>query len=461
MRICSRRVAALITHTWIVDRAACLKSEATTHARARPEAGKQRISGQVPLRTVVRPPVYLPCPCAFSCELVAQQNSPNAHTTHQPTASSTEIMACEIGNSPFDSGFDDNWMKSEHDNPGLSSISDFNSNFEHAGETINPSLAYSTPSTPQNSNQHAYGFNDTTANADLSQTLSPHPMYEAYPSTFNNASNTPYFSSVDLNRSAFYQPSLLRNEHHSHRRSVSEPPGTLDHSPVTFHRDDHYLGAPVRAKATALKSLPKHKSHRNHPYPVSASARKAARSRPQSHSHLQQQAEEHPSHRPGMQRAQTQPVRHYQQHAPTSAPMISPQQFTSMSPEHLQQAMNTPPPPAHMMAGSPFMQSTSRVCTPTPIDPSLSESPLPIKRMKKETMLNIPMTVDELQAMIFNTVQKAVGGNGARTNVGNVEQEQEKTEEDAAEEHLVSPKAVQIEDVEDDDADIGVFHAEE
>ena len=374
-------------------------------------------------------------------------------------------MACEVGKSPFaDSAFDDSWLNSDHDNANMNAISDFNNNFEdQGGDTINPSLTYSTPSTPQASNQHDYTFNDATANADLNQTLSPQPMYEAYPSSFNNASSTPYFPSVEMNSGAFYQPSLLRNEVHSHRRSVSEPPGMPDHSPVTFHRDEHYLGAPVRAKGTTLKSLPKHKNNRSHPYPYPASAKKAARQQPQPHSPSQPQAMEQHTRRPVSQRAQTQPVRHYQQHAPTSAPMMSPQQFTSMSPVQMQQAniMHTPPPPAHMMTGNPFAQSTSRVCTPTPIDPSLSESSTPTRSTKRETILNIPMTVDELQAMIFKTVQNAVGSKNVPLNVESATQEQDSSNAGAEEEQLVSPKAVQIEEVEDVDADIGVFKVEE
>lgn len=113
-----------------------------------------------------------------------------------------------------------------------------------------------------------------------------------------------------------------------------------------------------------------------------------------------------------------------------------------------------------MMSGNPFSQSTSRVCTPAPIDPSLSESPTATRSKKRETILNIPMTVDELQAMIFKTVHNAVGSKGERWNVESGEQEQEKQKENADEEQLISPKAVQIEEVEDADADVGVFKNE-
>ena len=114
-----------------------------------------------------------------------------------------------------------------------------------------------------------------------------------------------------------------------------------------------------------------------------------------------------------------------------------------------------------MMTGNPFAQSTSRVCTPTPIDPSLSESSTPTRSTKRETILNIPMTVDELQAMIFKTVQNAVGSKNVPLNVESATQEQDSSNAGAEEEQLVSPKAVQIEEVEDVDADIGVFKVEE
>ena len=114
-----------------------------------------------------------------------------------------------------------------------------------------------------------------------------------------------------------------------------------------------------------------------------------------------------------------------------------------------------------MMTGNPFAQSTSRVCTPTPIDPSLSESSTPTRSTKRETILNIPMTVDELQAMIFKTVQNAVGSKNVPLNVESATQEQDSSNAGAEEEQIVSPKAVQIEEVEDVDADIGVFKVEE
>lgn len=135
--------------------------------------------------------------------------------------------------------------------------------------------------------------------------------------------------------------------------------------------------------------------------------------------------------------------------------MMSPQHFMSMSPDQL----HAPPSSNMMMAANPFIPSTSRVCTPTPIDPSLREPPIPSKRVKRETTLNIMMTVDELRALVCEAVQKAVGGSGERMNGESTQREQERTEADS-EERSVSPKAVPVEEVEELDAGVDVMKDE-
>ncbi|KAI5357692.1 hypothetical protein Slin15195_G035690 [Septoria linicola] len=366
-------------------------------------------------------------------------------------------MACDVGNSPFSaSHLDDAWNKVEGSTSDLDAISDFNNTFDpQNSNTINPALTYSNPSTPQANNESAYRFN-TAPGAELNQTFSPAPTYEAYPAPFNAAPASPYFHSIEV-AGPVYQHSPLRNEQFGHRRSVSEPPGMPDQQPpLVFHRDEHWLGPSVRPRATPLKSQHKHKSHRSHPYP--ASARNPAKY--QGHSSTAPQGADQHSLRPHVQRAYTQPVR---QHAPTSAPMMSPQQFVTMSPQHLQQVNmhHHQPPAATPMPDQFHAHSTSRVCTPTPIDPSLNEPPTPTrstKSVKKQTTLSIPMTVDELREMIYEAVQTAVGGASASKAVGDRELGAEGIIGGGDQ---IVPKAVQMEEAPDDDANLGTMKAEE
>lgn len=79
--------------------------------------------------------------------------------------------------------------------------------------------------------------------------------------------------------------------------------------------------------------------------------------------------------------------------------------------------------------------------------------------MKRETTLNIMMTVDELRALVCEAVQKAVGGSGERMNRESTQREQERTEADS-EERSVSPKAVPVEEVEEVDAGVDVMKDE-
>lgn len=124
------------------------------------------------------------------------------------------------------------------------------------------------------------------------------------------------------------------------------------------------------------------------------------------------------------------------------------------------------------------MQSTSRVCTPAAIDPALSTpSPPGSSKRPQSAMLNIPMTVDELRAMIFETVKEAVSGtvsegstgSGSTGAVQSTEQLQQTEEQALGEEfeRLIKhegcsdgPRAVQIEETEDIEAFLGVEQVE-
>ncbi|PPJ58596.1 hypothetical protein CBER1_03552 [Cercospora berteroae] len=398
-------------------------------------------------------------------------------------------MACELGTSPFaDSGFDDSWLKTGTGSNDLDSIRAFNANLEpQSSGVVDLSQTFSSDAAAQPSSQSAYNFN-TTANTDLNQAICPSPVYEAYPPTFtNNNPASPYFRSVENNNGVKHHTSSLRHEHHGHRRSVSEPPGMPHQPAMMFHRDEHYLGSPIAPlKVKALKSQPSHKSNRSQPYPTLT--RKSVRQQMPSYPHPMQHPYQHQQgFRPSVHRSQTQPARQY---APTSTPMMSPQQYMNMSPPAPApaQQQNCFSQPQHMASPRPqipmlpeqnsFIQSTSRVCTPAAIDPALS-TPSPPGSGKRPQLatLNIPMTVDELRAMIFETVKEAVSGtvgdggsgNGSGGDVQSTEQLQQTEEQALGEEfeRLIKhegcsegPRAVQIEETEDIEAFLGVEHVE-
>ncbi|CAK1362178.1 hypothetical protein CB0940_02537 [Cercospora beticola] len=398
-------------------------------------------------------------------------------------------MACELGSSPFaDSGFDDSWLKAETGSNDLETIRAFNANFEpQSSGVVDLSQTFSSDAAAQPSSQSAYNFN-TTANTDLDQTICPSPVYEAYPPTFtNNNPASPYFQSVENSNGVKHHTSSLRHEHHGHRRSVSEPPGMPHQPAMMFHRDEHYLGSPMAPlKVKALKSQPSHKANRSQPYPTLS--RKAARQQMPSYPHAMQHPYQHQHQqgfRPSVHRSQTQPARQY---APTSTPMMSPQQYMNMSPPAPAQQQTCFPQSQHTASPRPqvpmlpdqnsFMQSTSRVCTPAAIDPALSTpSPPGSGKRPQSATLNIPMTVDELRAMIFETVKEAVSGTVSDGNSGSepsgavqsTEQLQQTEEQALGEEfeRLIKhegcsedPRAVQMEETEDIEAFLGVAQVE-
>ncbi|KAF2216484.1 hypothetical protein CERZMDRAFT_81581 [Cercospora zeae-maydis SCOH1-5] len=395
-------------------------------------------------------------------------------------------MACELETSPFaDSSFNDSWLKTENGNNDLDAIRAYNANFEQQNSgAANFSQTFGNEAVAQSSSEPAYNFSPT--NTDFDQNIAAPPVYEAYPAAFtNNHSFSPYLQSVENSNGAKHPTSSLRHEHYGHRRSVSEPPGMPNQPAILFHRDEHYLGSPIpHSKVKTLKSQPSHKASRSQPYPTVS--RKSARQQMQGHPHphaLQQQ-QQHQGFRPSVHRSQTQPARQY---GPTSTPMLSPQPYMGRSPPNPAQHQNSYMQPQHTASPlpqvpmsqeqNPFMQSTSRVCTPTPIDPALGTPSPPGSKTRsinlpQSTTLNIQMTVDELRVMIFETVKEAmasskVNGRVADSNGDSVQsilqtqhaEYQEFAAFDSAGEGNGS-RAVQIEETEDVDALLGVMHVE-
>ncbi|KAM3422920.1 hypothetical protein BST61_g403 [Cercospora zeina] len=392
-------------------------------------------------------------------------------------------MACELGTSPFaDSGFDDSWLKTENGNNELDAIRTYNANFDQQNNgAADFSQTFGNETVAQSSSAPSYNFN--TTNTDLDQNIAAPPVYEAYPAAFtNNVPFSPYFQSVENSNGVKHPTSSLRHEHQGHRRSVSEPPGVPNQPAILFHRDEHYLGRPMpHLKVKALKSQPSHKASRSQPYP--AVPRKSVRQQMQGHPHAPQQQQQ--GFRPSVHRSQTQPARQY---GPTSTPMLSPQPYMGMSPPNLAQHQNVYMQPQHtaspvpqvpmLQEPNPFMQSTSRVCAPTPIDPALV-TPSPPGSGKRgftrpqSTTLNIPMTVDELRAMIFETVKEAMArskvddhgmGDSNGDSVQDMVQMQHAEDQDLAAFDSAGegdgPRAVRTEETEDVDALLGVMHVE-
>lgn len=309
-------------------------------------------------------------------------------------------MASDVANSPLPEGlFDDSWNKVGSSNNGLDAIVDFNATFDQQNSnTIDPNLTFSNPATPQRENQDAFNFN--AASTGFDQTFSPAASYEAYPTTFNEVPSSPYYSSVEMHPQPAYNPSPFRNERSGHRRSVSEPPGMPDAPQVLFHRDQHYLGQSIRGRPVPLKSLPRNKQLREYTH----STRKATRNHPYPPAQ--------PGFRPGMlQRAQTQPVR--PMHPPTSVPM-----GISM-PQYIPPNYQRPHPQPEVMAEQQYgPASSSRVCTPIPeavmssppfIDPALGVADVPANSAKKPGVA-IPVSLEELKAIIFDAVREAING---------------------------------------------------
>ncbi|EME47274.1 hypothetical protein DOTSEDRAFT_41711 [Dothistroma septosporum NZE10] len=319
-------------------------------------------------------------------------------------------MSCEVASaSPF--GDPNDWQKVESPNGCLDAIATFNASYSaNEGDTVDRQL-FSDRSANNECHHNDYAMSSNSLEQTLSSELCP---FGEYPADFGQAPSSPYFQSVEQNPAPIYHPSPLRNN--AFRRSVSEPPGGSEVQPpppMMFHREHHYLGKPMPGQGVQLKSLPKAKQQRSHPY---QRARRINAPEPPYH----------PEHR----RAHTQPSRG----GPTSSPIM----------------MQMPP---QYMPRVPTMQEpqyvSSRVCTPIPeavmtphIDPALSGPATPAYMSSNaRNTLSIPLTVDELRSMIFEVVQKAVAD------------KEEKKDSVAG----VSPRnlAASVESVVDKDAEVG------
>ncbi|KAK3721476.1 hypothetical protein LTR37_003032 [Vermiconidia calcicola] len=309
-------------------------------------------------------------------------------------------MSCEVASSPFpDNIFDEDWKNCGGDSMELEAIVAFNagvnSNDSNSGG-IDPQLL-SSVSSPAQSIETAFNDNGTNPDQNLAQDdLSLFDSYPAPPDGAQQASAaTPYFhrsieQPYSLMQPPMYTPSPLRNQF-QHRRSVSEPPaGFPDHvhlsqqppqSQITFTRSGTPLGTPRLPNGTPIsRTMSKQRYlNRQQPYPVTK--------------RLPQQG------RYQLRRTQTQPVR--PDNAPTSTPMM----------QHISSPPPPPPPHQHMMmmqqsVSSPPQFVSTRVCTPAPspqqtnIDPRLATP-------EKKAAVAIPVTVEELRAMITEAVQKA------------------------------------------------------
>ncbi|GAB7357874.1 hypothetical protein MBLNU230_g0044t1 [Neophaeotheca triangularis] len=310
-------------------------------------------------------------------------------------------MSCDVAGGSFNhSGFEENWQKATDNSHGeLSALQDFNANFGN-GTSIDPRMVLSNPPSPASSFHSVY--NDQAFEANLSTDDFTYPDFGSpgFPSPYYDLQPVP------TNSTPLRQVGHSAHFLGSHRRSVSEPPDNHPHHQpshsapsIGFHRDGHFIGTPVQSGSSArpLKSLPRNKDkiHRQTPYSPKRMDRGGAE-------------------RYSLRRAQTQPMRQ----APTSAPS------TSIM-EDMQASASCPPYEPVVPDHQPRFVS-SRVCTPTPaatpttetggqIDPMLSiMSPAFDSSMAHvfpgQSRVSIPVTVDELQAMIVAAVEKAVKG---------------------------------------------------
>lgn len=335
-------------------------------------------------------------------------------------------MACDVTGASYSENFlDDSWSSKNIETTDLDAIAGFNAAFggNEDSNTVNPQML-SNASSPAGCFQNPFNANG------VDETLSPQPTnLDAYPANFVNtqASATPYYHpSLELQSAVPFQPSALRFQ--TRQRSISEPPdGFAQHRQmpdgpgITFHRGGHFLGDQHQQGPKPLKSLPKGKvlreQMRSQPY-------KCKPNRPDHHQ---------PQQRYHMRRAQTQPMR------PTmSVPaMPAPHPMAHMGMHGHGQQVFPPPPP--MMEGQKYV--TSRVCTPVPdappptavqspqIDPLLMTTSPAVGVVAgdvggKQTV-TLPLTIEDLRAMIVEAVQQAVKGTesgNAEVVVGSIEE---------------------------------------
>ncbi|KAF2765829.1 hypothetical protein EJ03DRAFT_196740 [Teratosphaeria nubilosa] len=280
-------------------------------------------------------------------------------------------MACDVA-SPFP-----DHMLENPETTSLDAIAGFNATFGNGDGGIHPQMFSNSP-TPHS--DFCSPFNAS----GIDQTLSPDPS--SYPPTTDF--QAPYYQSIET--APAFDASNLRYQ--PRQRSISEPPDgfALHHRPppfqptqqaaVTFHRGGHFLGDPQAQHPKSLKSLPKPKQNsRSSPYKTKSPRQP-----------------EHPRYH--LRRTQTQPVRppmsvpNYMRAQHPMAHMMGPQQrvFEPMPvvQEHQQQYVS------------------SRVCTPTPIDPALMGSPG--SNAARGEAFMVTLTAEQLRGMIDDAVQKAL-----------------------------------------------------
>ncbi|KAK3111684.1 hypothetical protein LTR53_012816 [Teratosphaeriaceae sp. CCFEE 6253] len=313
-------------------------------------------------------------------------------------------MACAVATSPFsEQPQGQEWLKSTESGGGFEALVEFNAGLHgHIRSTVNPQML-SNPPSPIGSYT-----DDFTGNV---QDLPAMDDVGFYSHDFASP-QAPYFSVEQPHADCPPTFAASAGLRHGFRRSVSEPPGgpPLHHQlPMSFNRNGHFIGHVQAPELQRLKSLPKSKQNRSQPYKTKAQQQQAPRY------HLR--------------RTQTQPV--WQHQSPTSMPMgmAPPASHTYLAgPQHsIPSAVAIGQREFEPLPAVPEQRDyiSSRVCTPTPDDLRFAASPQDVIDPMFAATVNargnavtLPMTVEELRAMITEAVQKAVKGWAEATGSG-------------------------------------------
>ncbi|EMC97823.1 hypothetical protein BAUCODRAFT_146437 [Baudoinia panamericana UAMH 10762] len=311
-------------------------------------------------------------------------------------------MACEVAPSPTtDLAFA---CTSIEDNHGLAAVAAFNAGCGNA--TIDPSFLGASPSSSLSFDPFEYpAGKDHSVPQDQ-----PDELMSTY-SPLQDRPEAPYLQVAEQRNAHPLQASTAR---HSFRRSVSEPPdGRLMRNqqaqcqPV-FTRGKTLIGTDDVQRAR--KSI-KTKGARVYPYPIKTNASRS------------QQQQRYP-----LRRAYTHSM---PPQGPTSAPVMSPAvQNYSLDLSHVMHQSAIVPSQMMFEPLAPLPEQhcfwNSRVCTPTPeetggpiisaglqyVDPLLTAPTTPTMagwvQQSQSQAVTLPLSVEELRAMIFEAVQKAV-----------------------------------------------------